>query len=295
MLNYFLYRLGQYIALRLPLKLSYALAVFFCDVRYLFARADKRNAIANLKVIFPEKSNREIKKIRFLMFRNFAKYLVDFFRFSILDKAYISKYIKVQQAHYLDEALAQGNGVIILTAHLGNWELGGVVAAQLGYPFWAVALPHVHKKVDLFFNSQREQKGVHVIPFTKAVRMCLQVLKENKCLALLGDRDFTKEGGIEVDFFGKKTSLPKGPAGLSLITAAPIVPGFMVRNADDTFTLSFEKPIIPFPIKDKIAPTQEQITRLTLTFKDVMEDYIRRYPDQWYLFRKFWVKPLEEA
>ncbi|MBI4972429.1 MAG: lysophospholipid acyltransferase family protein [Candidatus Omnitrophica bacterium] len=285
MLNYFLYRLGQFIALHLPLKLGYKIAVFVSNLHYLLVDKDRERVAANLKSIFPEKTRDQIAKIRITMFRNFAKYLVDFFRFEKLDKEYIRKNIKIENLHYLDEALSKGRGVITLSAHLGNWELGGVVVALLGYPFWAVVLPHKYKKVDNFFNQQRESKGVKVIPLPRAVRTSLGILKENKIVALVGDRDF-KERGMVLDFLGRPTILPIGPAAFSLRTGAIIVPVFMLRNGDDSFTLSFEKPIEFIGTgnneKDKI----ELINR----YKVIIEDYIRRFPDQWYMFRRFWVQ-----
>lgn len=284
MLNYLLYRLGQFIALALPLKLAYGIAVFISDLHYIFADKDRRTVAENLKTIFPEKSLRQICQIRINMFRNFAKYLVDFFRFEKLDQEYIKKNICIKNIHYFNQALAKGKGAIILTAHLGNWELGGVVIALLGYPFWAVALPHKYKKVNDFFNFQRESKGVRVIPLGKAVRMSLEVLRKNNIVALVGDKDFT-ENGIVADFFGRPTLLPQGPAAFSLKTKASIVPGFMVRNKDDSFTLSIEKPIEYSSCGDRDKDARALIT----LYKTIFEDYIRRYPDQWYMFRKFWV------
>lgn len=284
MFNYFLYKIGQFIALHLPLKIAYKVAVFCSDLHYIFADKDRRTVKENLKVIFPEKSEREIRKIRIRMFRNFAKYLVDFFRFEKLDKEYIKKNIRIENIHYFDEALSHGKGVIILSAHLGNWELGGVVVALLGYPFWAVALPHKDKRVDNFFNFQRERKGMKVIPLGRAVRTSLNLLKENKVLGLAGDRDFTANG-IVLDFFGKAALLPEGAAAFSLKTGASIVPGFMLRNKDDSFTLSIEKPLEFTPTGNK----DRDLRELILTYKVIFEDYIRRFPDQWYMFRKFWI------
>ncbi len=283
MFNYIPYRIGQLIALHLPLKIAYKIAVFISDLRYLFARKDRRIAKNNLMVIFPDKSSREIRRISVKVFRNFAKYLVDFFRFSKLDTQYIKENIKVENIHYIDEALSKGKGAIIVSAHLGNWELGGVVVALSGYPFWAVALPHKYKKVDNFFNSQRESKGMGVIPLGKAVRRSLDVLRENKVLALAGDRDFS-EKGIVLDFFGRPAIFPQGPAALALKTGATIIPGFMLRNKDDSFTLRFEKPLNFTSTGDKDADLKE----LTAQYKNIFEDYIRKYPDQWYVFRKFW-------
>lgn len=285
MSEYLLYRIGRSIAFHTPLKLGYKIAAFISDLRLLFAAEDRRIARENLKVIFPQKTEREIHRVRIRMFRNFAKYLVDFFRFEKLDPDFIKKNIRIENIRYFDEAIGKGKGVIALTAHIGNWELGGVVIALLGYPFWAVALPHKDKRVDDFFNSQRESKGVHVIPLGKAVRSCLKVLEENKMVALAGDRDFT-ETGIVFDFFGRDAFFPEGPAAFSLKTGATIVPGFMLRNHDDTFTLRIEKPIDYAPSGDKEKDLREIISRYIVIF----EDYIRKYPDQWYMFRRFWIQ-----
>jgi len=284
--NYYIYRFGQFLALSLPLRLVYFLAACLAQGYYLFAFRDRRFVKANLRAIFPEKSNCQLRKISRMAFRNFAKYLVDFFRFEKLNLQYIDKNIKLENLRYFDQALAKGKGVVVLTAHLGNWELGGVVIAQLGYPFWVVALPHRNKKVNEFFDAQRNSKGVKVIAMGKAVRSCITAIRNNQMVALVGDRDFTEKGMI-VDFFGKPTHFPQGPAALSLMTGASIVPGFMLRNPDDSFTLRIEKPLEFTPTGDKA----KDLADLIKVYKVIIEDYIRKYPEQWYVFRRFWVEP----
>jgi len=282
--NYLLYRLGQLIALNLPLKLAYGFAKTVANFRYMFAFADRNAVDANLRAIFPLKSNKEIQDIKKLMFQNFAKYLVDFFRYEKIDEDYISKNIRLENFGNFQGALDKGKGVVILTAHLGNWELGGVVIAVMGIPFWVVALPHKNKLVDKFFNTQRSMKNIKVIPLGKAVRQCLDVLRANEAVALVGDRDFS-EKGIILDFFGKPTHFPEGPAAFALKTGAQIVPGFMLRKPDDTFILKIERPLEFTVTGDKEKDIKEIITKYIAIF----EDYIRTYPDQWYVFRKFWI------
>ncbi|HNX81259.1 MAG TPA: lysophospholipid acyltransferase family protein [Candidatus Omnitrophota bacterium] len=284
MVNYFLYRLGRWIVLRVPLKLGYLIAHVVSDINFLFARADRAAVMGNLRVIFPDKSRRELRRIRRDMVHNFAKYLVDFFRFSSIDKTYVEKNIKLENLHYFDDALKEGTGVIVLTAHLGNWELGGVVLALLGYPFWAVALPHKDKRVNDFFDSQRLSKGLRVLPLGRAVRQIIHLIRENNMVALVGDRDFTQKGPVS-EFFGKPSIFPEGPAALSLSLHTPIIPGFLIRNPDDTFTLRIEKPIEFSPTGDK----EKDSAALIRTYTAVFERYIRQFPDQWYMFRRFWV------
>ncbi len=272
--------------IHLPLKLAYNLAIFLSDVHYLFAAKDRANVTANLRAIFPHKGHAEIKTIRLTMFRNFAKYLADFFRFSLLNKECIKERIDIVNRDYVDKTLARGNGAIILTAHIGNWELGGVAMGLAGYPIGAVALPHRHKKVDIFFNSRRQKNRLLVIPLGRAARCCLNLLRENKILALVGDRTFNPSSGILTNFFSLPAYLPEGPAAFSLKTGASIIPGFVVRRPDNRLQLIFEKPIEFHPCGKK----NDDLRQLTSKCGSIIENYIRRYPEQWFMFRKFWVE-----
>jgi KDO2-lipid IV(A) lauroyltransferase len=285
MFNYLLYRIGQFIALRLPLRVAYKIAIVISDLHNIFSFQDRRAVRANLKVIFPQKSLWEIRRMRRRMSRNFAKYLVDFFRFSRVDTDYIKDNLKIENLRYLDAALGQGKGVIILSAHLGNWELGAIVLGILGYPFWAVALTHKNKMVNDFFNFQRESKGVSIIPLGRALRQCLKVIGEEKIIGLVGDRDFG-DNGVVVEFFGRPAVFPRGPAVISLQTGAPILPAFTLRNSDECFTLRFEKVVDFAPSGDK----KKDVHDLIAKYKLIFEDYIRRYPEQWFMFRRFWVE-----
>lgn len=283
MLDYILYRVGQFIALNLPLKAGYAIAQGISDLRYIFAFMDRKAVSENLKAIFPEKSDREIRRIRIRVFRNFAKYLVDFFRFSKITRDEVKKYIGIENSHYFDEVLKKGKGVVVLSAHLGNWELGGAVVGLLGYSLWVVVLPHKDKKVDEFFNRQRESKGVKIIPLGKAARQCFRVLRNNELLGLVGDKDFSDKG-VVLDFFGRPALFPQGPAELALKTGAVIVPAFMVRNGDDSCTLKIENPI-------EFSPTgsPDDLSNLMRRYITIMEEAIKKYPEQWYMFRRFWL------
>ncbi len=283
MFNYFLYRIGQFIALTFPVKAAYAIARGISDLHYVFAFKDRKVVSGNLKAIFPHKSDREIRRIRIRVFRNFAKYLVDFFRFSKITRDEVKKYIGIENSHYFDEALKRGKGVVVLSAHLGNWELGGAVVGLLGYPLWVVVRPHKNKKVDEFFNRQRESKGVKIIPLGKAARQCFRVLRNNELLGLVGDRDFSDKG-VVLDFFGRPALFPPGPAELALKTGAVIVPAFVVRNDDDICTLKIGNPI-------EFSPTgsPDDLPNFMRGYITIIEEVIKKYPEQWYMFRRFWL------
>ena len=281
---YYFYKFGQFVALRLPLRITYAIASFCATACYILFCRDRRALRANIGVVLGYKQ-RVIKLDVYARraFVNFAKYLVDFLRFAIIDSAFIEKFIDVKGRENLDAAFGKGKGAILLSSHVGNWELGAAIISCIGYPLNAIALGHSDSKVNEFFVNQRESKGVKVIPIGSNLRKCFTILKKNEGIAILGDRDFT-DSGEEVLFFGKKTVLPKGPAYFSLKSGAPIVPTFMLRNKNDRFSLVFGEPIQLKPTGDR----DKDVMELMGTYIKVIEKYIRKYPDQWYVFRKVW-------
>lgn len=286
MFLYILYRIGYFLVMLLPLKLSYALACLAADICYTVNHKDREAIIKNFETILGGQNDRHaLERMARELYRNFAKYLVDFFRFSRIDKEYIDKFVKVEGAHNIDTALAKGKGVIAMSAHIGNWELGGSVISMIGYPISAVVLPHRNKKIDDFFRGQRLIGNFMPIEIGAAIKECYRVLKSNKILGLLGDRDFTKNG-LLLDFFGKKTLFPKGPSAFSYRLGSPIVPTLIVRQPDDTFRMVFEEPI--FADMDK--KEDEAVLELAKKCASIIEAYVKRYPTQWYIFKDMWNK-----
>jgi KDO2-lipid IV(A) lauroyltransferase len=287
MFRFLLYKIGQFIVNVLPLKAAYAFGQFISDLQYAVSTVDRRNVRANIKKIL----NREDVDERLVreVFRNFGRYLVDFFRMvRYVDDDFVRTYVKCQGEQHLKDAIAKGNGVILLTAHMGSWELGGIIVRKMGYPILAVALPHKHKLVNDLFNAQREQCGVTIVTPSVAVRRCIEKLKANESIALVADRDFGPHG-LPMDFLGSKSFLPKGPAILSIKTGAAIVTTFFLRNDDGTFSLTFEKPVYPNYVDEQTISDdvlKEHINKYT----KIVEAKIRQFPGQWLMFRKFWIE-----
>ena len=283
---YILYRIGFFLVNSLPLKFAYGLACFVADTCYLVQHKDRESVIKNIGTILGGTTDRRtLRRMARELYRNFAKYLVDFFRSSNIDTEYVKKFVNVEGAGNIDAALDRGKGVVALSAHIGNWELGGSIISLIGYPLSAVVLPHSNKKIDNFFKKQRLVGKVAPIDIGIALKECYRLLKANKVLGLLGDRDFTKSG-LMLDFFGKKTLFPKGPAVFSYRLGSAIVPTLVVREPDDTFRITFEEPIYA----DQDMAEDAAILELTKKCAQVMESYVRRYPTQWYIFRDMWSK-----
>lgn len=283
-MKHMLYRFGQFATGMIPLKASYMLACFISDIHFGMAGSEREAVIANLRVILGEgRAEEEYALMARDVFRNFAKYLVDFFRFGKIDDYYMKKKIKITGRENIDKALSRGKGAVLLSAHIGNWELGGFVVGRLGYPISAVVLTHQDRKINDFFTRQRRIGKMKPIELGMSLRACYNVLKSNQLLALLGDRDFMKTG-IRMAFFGKPAIIPRGPAAFGCRLGSALVPVFMIREPDDTFHFIMEELIVA----DEGLGEDEAIRELTERYLKILEKYIKRYPTQWYIFREFW-------
>lgn len=287
MFSYLFYKLSRFIATTLPLEKAYSFAEKVAIWRYYLSFKDKKIVASNLKTVLQAKGESfdkdKIKELTEEVYKNFAKYLVEFFRFSEKDKAFINEKTKIEGLENLDQAMSEGKGVIALGAHLGNWELAAVLLASLNYPVNAITLLHKNKAVNDIFDKQRVARGLRVIPTGMAIKRCYQVLKNNEIIGFLGDKDFFRSG-IWMRFLSKKTLMPKGPAVFSLKTQAPIVPIFSIRQKDNSFKIVIEKPIKPRHLRNQ----DHDVKFLTRKIIDVIERYIKEYPSQWLMFHKVW-------
>lgn len=286
MLFYALYCLGYASCMALPLPVSYAVAKRLADFCYLRSITDRLAVTENLKAILgkEEVSPSLVREV----FRNFAMYLVDFFRFSRLSPTEIQKSVRLEGLEHMRSALRKGRGAVGLTAHLGNFELAGAVLALLGLPVTAVVLRHMNPRVNAFFDRQRRRVGVKAIIWSgknerRSFEAASAALGRNEILALVGDRDFF-DHGLTLPLFGKEIKIPTGPAAFSVRMGAPIVPGFLIREKEGSYRFVLE-PALEVP---EGLSRGEQERRLTQECLERMSHYIRRYPTQWYMFQKFW-------
>jgi len=281
--NFYLYKLGQFFANFLPLRISHFLVILICDFHYVFSKADRQAVGNNLKIILkvdhvPSSQVREV-------FHNFGIYLLDFFIMTKrLSPSYVQSNVRIKNIEFLNGVLQKGQGAILVSAHLGNWEMGGAVLPILGFPLSVVALAHKDPRVNALFNGQREVFGAQVIQTEVAVRRVVEHLSQNRLVAILADRDFGNRG-IVMDFFNHQSMIPKGAAYFSIKTRVPIIPIFFLRTKDNHFEINVYPPIDPPSLSDgKI--TDELATGYIQKYLSIIEDEIRKDPSQWLLFRE---------
>lgn len=189
----------------------------------------------------------------------------------------------------MDNALAVGTGAILVSPHLGNWELGGLGLADDGYPVNVLTF----REPDERFNSDRErlrkERGIRFIYVDRddasplAIIEAVNALRRNEVLALLGDRDGSSHT-IRLNFFGRPTNIPVGAAYLALASGAPVIPVFVVLEKGRYATIMEEPIYFRGGHGEHAGAMRSGMEQLLAVF----ERYIRAYPDQWYNYYDFW-------
>lgn len=270
-----------------PEKLCFFIARILAELRYIFTPRLKRIMRKNMRNILKYKEGekyREENLMKFVkeVYLNFGRYMAEFFTIPKLNHTKLKKKLIVENLNILDEALSKNKGVIALTAHIGNWELAGVFTSMLGYKICAVVIPYQTKKITEIYKNIRESKGIEVIFTGSNPKDFIRFKRENKVMAILGDRVFTEKGVI-VDFMGKKAIFPRGPSTLAIKLKTEFISGFLVRE-DNKFRLFFEK----FDYPDENLNEEEKIDYLLNQSVRIIEKVILKYPTQWLSFQDIW-------
>ncbi len=215
-------------------------------------------------------------------FRSYAQYWVQAFRLHGLDTAAIDAGITIEGAKYIDDGLALGHGVIMAMPHIGAWDHGGAWLAQ-HWPISIVAERLEPPELFEWFCAEREANNMRVVPLgPEAGTPLMAALRRNEVVGLLCDRDIAG-GGVEVEFFGEKTTMPAGPATLSLRTGAQILPNAVYQREHDV--LGFICPPIEFERTGKL---RADVTALTQLLAHELETLIARAPEQWHVLQPVW-------
>jgi KDO2-lipid IV(A) lauroyltransferase len=288
MYAYVIYKLGAFLAQRLSLPTARRLAAVVGRLMCLLQRRNRRHLYRNLVVAFgSELGPRELKRLRRRIFANFAAFVADYLWLPKISRDNIAEFLTPESLGRYAELrrLSEEHGpVIYLTAHLGNWELGGVTASLLGMPLTVLVDAHPSPLVTRFFDARREEKGMTVVPVT-AFQKVFRAIQQKQLVAIVGDRPVTGQG-ILATFFGRPALVPDGHALLARRFGASIVPGFLVMRKDGRYELIVEDVIEPRVTDDEEADIRECVERCLAVF----ERYIRRYPEQWYVFRPVWAR-----
>jgi len=216
------------------------------------------------------------------VFRHLGQTAVEWLWLPAHSDGELNGFIVSEGIEHLRAALARGNGVIALTGHVGNWEMIPLYLRSLGFQGGVLARRLRYPEYESFLIRLRGARGVPTLA-RGSLKEVATLLRANQIVGVLPDQDVDSLEGIFVDFFGHPTYTPVGPAALSLMTAAPIVPCFMIREGS-RFRLVIE-PALPTPSS---ADRKQAMAALTQAWSRVVESYIRRYPEQWVWMHRRW-------
>ncbi len=281
MIDYWLYQMGIFLTSLLPRSASYCLADLFGFAAYYLLRRKRAILRSNLEMVL---SGERLKdKVLRKVFYNYAHYYATLFQFFRLKDEDIAYLVEVKGEEWLEEALKAGRGVILITSHLGHWDLGGAALARR-FKVNVVAEKLPSERLFNLFTRFRTHQGMKVIAGAKALRRLYVALKCNEVVIILGDRDMDGRG-ILLPFFGRATTMPKGAAVLARTTGAIVLSGFIVKEeGKEHYTCFVEEEIPISKTNDKKSDLELNTSRIV----KVIEDQIRRYPDNWYMFQPIW-------
>ncbi|MCB9398254.1 MAG: lysophospholipid acyltransferase family protein [Acidobacteria bacterium] len=271
-------------------KVILPVASFFMRV-FFWIRPQYLEAIAsNYQTIFPDKSPADCKALALQMVDNHSRYWVEFFKFGKLtgDPTRL-----LENPEALDQVLTYtqaGQGAILVTAHMGNWELGGNFFGRLVRPLTVIYVRDRFNIVERFRSRFRRYSNIKECPVDRSLFStlpALRALEQGEFLALQGDRDFN-ERGVLATFFGKTCTFPEGPYHLALLARVPVIPCFTLYGKDGRYRIHLYPPIHP-PANGK---REDRVQEMLNQYLRVLEDVVRQYPDQWYTFYPFFeIKP----
>jgi len=286
MFAYGVYQFGAFLAQRFSQPTARKAAAAVGRLSCFFQRRNRRHLYRNLEIAFGEELGpRELRQLRARIYANFGVFVCDFLRLPKLSQANargIFTESSFESARRLGEGGRNGKPAISLTGHVGHWELGAAIVGLQGYPLLILADTHPSPQVTRFFNARREEKGPKVIPVTSFLR-CFRELRGNGLVAIVGDRPTTGQG-IETTFFGRPALVPDGHATLARRLGASLYPTFCMLQPDGRYEFTVQDPIVPRITDDEQADVRDTVDRCLR----VIEDCVRRHPEQWYVFRPIW-------
>ena len=271
------YNVGYLLGKWLPRGVLFRIADLLADATHWTNAEPARNLRANLRSAFPRWSEREVEELSKRIFRNFARNLVDYGRFHMLtDEALDHLLPSVQHLHILEESFAKGRGVILVTGHIGNWELGALFFGRHGFKINVVTIPEGSERIDSIRGAYRMRQNIRTIVVDGSPFSSLEIvaaLRRGEIVAMLVDR-WDGTDGIPAKFFGEDRRFPRGPFVLSRATGAPVIPAFVVRDGK-IYRGMVDPPIFMDEPEDE--PGARRVS-------ESLERMIRTYPDQWYNF-----------
>jgi KDO2-lipid IV(A) lauroyltransferase len=268
----------------IPQKWQRLSADFLGRIIFLTDRRHQRIVIDNLTHAFGGQKNRfEIRTLAKRVFMNLVLIIFEVAWSLSLEEKQLRKYFTIDGRSNIKNAYEKNKGVLALTAHFGNFELLTVIGAMIKNPLSVVVRPLSFKPLDRFFVDLRTRFGAKMIPKQRSFRAILRSLERKEIVVLLMDQNVDWYEGVFVDFMGRRACTNSGLALLALKTRAPVIPVVLIREKTG-FRAEFGPEIPLIETGDK----RKDVELNTLQYNRIIEDIVRRYPEQWFWVHQRW-------
>jgi KDO2-lipid IV(A) lauroyltransferase len=276
---YLIARAADFLLRLLPRQLALTMARAAGSLGFHLVSRQREKALKSLRLALgKEKSEAEIRKIAKGVFQNFAQTAVEILRLPRLSKERLASLVDLGDAvQVYDSLLAEGKGLIAITAHIGNWELLAGAFGLMGFRGAVIARKIYYEPYNRWIVGLRQSIGVPTIYREGASREILKVLGRGEIIGMLPDQDIDSLRGVFVNFFGRPAYTPVAPVRLALQFGTPILPNFLIRQKDGRYKVILGEVIRTTP-GDR---SEEAVTLATAKWMRSFEEVIRQYPDQW--------------
>ncbi|MEW6061104.1 MAG: lysophospholipid acyltransferase family protein [Bacteroidota bacterium] len=283
-IEYVLLLLLRWIVLALPFRVVQLGGKWFGTFVYYVIPIRKALVLSNLRSAFPEKGEDEIHHVAVKNYQNIFQTFFETLWIQRISERQIRNIIHIPQLSMIDEIVGRGKGLILLSGHISNWELIALAVGMLSNHSLQIIVKKQHNPyADRLMNRLRTKFNNTFVDMDQAPREILKRLREGGVVAMLADQSGPEEG-LFVEYFGRPTSTHVGPAVFSLRTHAPILMTYAVRNNDGTFDVSFEE----VDTSNLTGTDDEKIRMITERHVKMLENFVRKHPDQWLWMHKRW-------
>ena len=284
MLRFRAFRTVQWLMERLPRRLAYALAIVIARFAWLFARRARRTLEGNLRAALPDASAQELRLISWNNFRNHSKAYADLMRLPSARVEDLRPLLHVEGVEHLETARSYGRGVLVVSAHMGSWEVAAAIWSATIAPVSLFAEELEPRELYEWYRVTRARLGISVLPLNRTgLKQVVRALESEEMVVTAIDRDVLGSG-ILIDFFGRPAHIPEGPAAIALRKGTPILPVCVYRLPDDSYQAVGYPPIFAEPTGDRERDVRQVMQKLVAH----LEEIIRAHPDQWHMPHRVW-------
>jgi KDO2-lipid IV(A) lauroyltransferase len=278
------FKVVQSIVERLPRPWAYALAVMAARFAWWFSPLARPRLEYNLKVACPELSPAETRRLSWLNFRHHAKAYADLMMLPRTRVSEMRPLLHVRGLEHLEEARDRGKGVLVVSCHMGSYEVVAAIWSATLTPVSFFAEELEPRSLFEWYRDTRARLGISVLPLNLAgLRKVTQALRDNEMVITAIDRDITGTGR-RMPFFGRPASIPLGPAQMALRMGTPLFPVCVYRLPDDSYMAEGA----PLVIAQSTGDAGADELRVTQELLRPIEEFIRRHPEQWHVPHRIW-------